>query len=73
MSAVATRKDIDEVIGIVRDFMTQVSEKFDRVDQRFDGVETRLDEMAQDVIDLKRPHDRLLNTVDSFISRIDRY
>lgn len=29
--------------------------------------------MGQDNIDLKRSHDRLLNTVDGFISRIDRY
>jgi len=70
MSDVATRQDIDEVIGIVRDFMTQVSERFDAQDTRMDNIEKRMDDRF-DVMDKK--YDHLINTIDGFIARIDRY
>jgi archaellum component FlaC len=55
----ATRKDIDEVIDIVRDFMQQV-------DLRFTHIEN-------EIVELKKSHNHLINTVDGFIARIDRY
>ncbi len=59
MSESATRDDIDEVINIVKDFMAQV-------DIRFTHIESEISE-------LKVSHYKLLNTIDSFISRIDKY
>ena len=40
-SPVATRKDIDEIIGIVRGFMDDVHERFDQVDSRLDKIEKK--------------------------------
>lgn len=59
MSETATRDDVDEVIGIIRDFMHQV-------DGRFNSIEKEISE-------LKESHNRLLNTIDGFIGRIDKY
>ena len=59
MSQTATRQDIDEVIGILRDFMVQVDDRFNRVEQ--------------EIIQLKDSHHRLLNTIDGFVGRIDKY
>lgn len=59
MSDTATRQDIDEVLNILRDFMKQV-------DDRFQHIEDRLDK--QD-----KKYDRLINTIDGFIARIDKY
>ncbi|MCA9342675.1 hypothetical protein KC950_01525 [Candidatus Saccharibacteria bacterium] len=59
MSNMATRNDIDEVIGIVKDFMSQVSVQFDEVNSRLDTLDKK--------------YDSLVNTIDGFISRIDKY
>ena len=59
MSQAATRDDIDEVINIVKDFMAHV-------DIRFTHIESEISE-------LKESHYRFLNTIDGFISRIDKY
>jgi len=56
---VATRKDIDEVIDLVRTFMHQAGNRFNSIEQ----------EISQ----LKESHNRLLNTIDGFVARIDRY
>ncbi|HEU4965865.1 MAG TPA: hypothetical protein VFT53_00100 [Candidatus Saccharimonadales bacterium] len=55
----ATRKDIDEVIGILHTFIQQVDDRFSRVER--------------DIADLKTSHNRLINTIDGFVARIDRY
>lgn len=66
MSKAATREDIDEIVGILHEFMEQVSTKFENVDQRFAEVNRRFDK-----IDSK--YDHLINAIDGFISRIDKY
>ena len=43
MSEAATRQDIDEVIGILRDFMGQVSEQFQIQDSKYDRLITTID------------------------------
>ena len=55
----ATRKDIDEVIDILKDIMEQVS-------GQFTGINNRLDSLDQ-------KYDHLINTIDGFIGRIDKY
>ena len=59
MNDQATRKDIDEVITILKDFMGQVSTEFTEVNKKI----TKMDEK----------YDHLINTIDGFISRIDKY
>ena len=59
MSNTATKDDIDEVLGLIRTFMQQVDNRFNKIEE--------------DINQLKESHDRLLNTVDGFIARIDRY
>lgn len=44
-----TRKDIDEVIGILKEFMNEVSIRFDNVDARFDAIDARFDAMDKRV------------------------
>lgn len=58
MSDTATRKDIDEVIDIMKDFMGQVSSQFAEVNRRLDGLDQK--------------YDHLLNVIDGFIARIDK-
>lgn len=53
MNENATRKDIDEVITILRDFIEQ--------------VDTRFNKMEEGIAELKDSHNRLLNTIDGFI------
>ena len=59
MSNQVTRKDIDEVIGIIKDFMAQSSLEFEAFKEKID--------------DIDRKYDHLVNTIDGFISRIDKY
>jgi len=77
MSDVATRKDIDEIVGILHAFMQQVSDKFDSVDQKFDSIDQKFEQleskMDQGFADLHQKYSHLLDTIDAFIGRIDRY
>ena len=36
MSEAATKQDIDEALGVLRDFMGQVADQFGEVSKRFD-------------------------------------
>jgi len=60
MNEGATRKDIEEVIDIMKDFMGQVSNQFENVTNQFAEVSKRLD--AQDL-----KYDHLINTIDGFL------
>lgn len=55
----ALNDQTDEIIGLLRDFMVQA-------DERFNSIE-------KEITNLKESHDRLINTIDGFISRIDKY
>ena len=73
MSESATRKDIDEVIDIMKDFMSQVSSQFNDVNRQFDEVNRQFDEVNKRLDRFDRDYDHLINTIDSFIGRIDKY
>lgn len=66
MNENATRKDINEVIDIMKDFMSQVSGQLNEVNHQFGEVNKKLDRLDRD-------YDHLINTIDSFIGRIDKY
>jgi len=52
-------KQTDELVNLIHVFM-------DQVDTRFKAVESG-------IIELKQSHNKLLNSIDGFISRIDKY
>jgi phage shock protein A len=62
---VALKKNNQE---LARSIVDEISETMnvimDRIDERFNKVE-------KDIIDLKESHDRLLNTIDGFVKRLD--
>ena len=59
MSEAVTMQDIDEVLGVLQDFMGQVADQFGEVSERFD---------EQD-----RKYDHLINAINCFVGRIDKY
>lgn len=58
----------DEVRGIVREAVDELSEVIasfaTQVDERFNRIEERLDKLDES-------HQRLLNTIDGFVKRLD--
>lgn len=67
MSEYATKKDVQEIVNnAVTDLSEIIAGFAQQVDDRFNKIEN-------EIIDLKVSHDKLLNTVDAFISRIDSY
>jgi len=80
MNESATRKDIDEVIDIMKDFMNQVSGQFNEVTNQFVEINNQFNEVTNQFVEvnkkldqLDRDYDHLINTIDSFIGRIDKY
>jgi septal ring factor EnvC (AmiA/AmiB activator) len=73
----ATRKDIDDVLNVIKGFAQQTSDEFIAVNERFNKFEfqvnLRFDKIESDIVDLQKSHDRLLRTVDRFLARIDTY
>jgi len=55
----ATRAQTDEIVSVIQSFAQQM-------DDRFNKIETRLDSLDQ-------KYDHLINTIDGFLSRIDKY
>ena len=66
-------KDIDDVMEILHTFIEQVDSRFTKVEASQFRLESKMNELSQEVADLKQSHNRLLNTIDGFIGRIDRY
>jgi len=52
-------KQTDEIVNLIHVFMDQVDTKFKTVES--------------EIIELKESHNKLINTIDGFISRIDKY
>lgn len=59
MEQCATRKDIDEIIDTMKTMMTQISNQFTEVNDK--------------LINIYLKYDHLINTIDSFVGRIDKY
>ena len=55
----ALREHTDEIMNVMQTFMQQVSESFIEVNNRLDEQDKK--------------YDRLINTIDGFLSRIDKY
>ncbi len=76
-STPATRADIDELIGMMRDFMHQTPTEFAHAEEkntmRFYSVNDSLNKIEAEIVDLKKSFDRLAHTVDAIIARIDTH
>jgi len=67
MSAYATKEEVQEIVDkAVTDLSEIIGNFAQQVDARFNKVEKELSE-------LRESHQRLLNTIDGFVGRIDRY
>lgn len=52
MNQAATREDIDEVIGIVKDFMAQSATQLNGVNKRLDNLDKKYDHLITVIDDL---------------------
>lgn len=81
MSQYATKKDVQEIVdkavtdlaAVMSGFADSVDKRFDAVDIRFSRIEARLDAHEEEFRKMNAKYDHLINTIDSFIARIDRY
>lgn len=55
----ALREHTDEIMNVMQTFMHQVDDRFNKLEH--------------EIVELKDSHNRLLNTIDGFIGRIDKY
>jgi len=77
----ATKEDVKEIVGQSTDklivmmgkFANDVSGRFDKVEGRLGKIEAKLDDHDKQFAILNEKYDHLLNTIDGFIARIDRY
>ncbi|MEI7918134.1 MAG: hypothetical protein WCH58_02010 [Candidatus Saccharibacteria bacterium] len=80
----ATRKDIDDVLNVLKSFVQQTSEQFSEVNDRFDkmddrfeiltfNIDTRFNKIELEIVDLKKTLDHFMTTLDKFVGRIDNY
>ena len=65
MTDYATKKDVENIVEkAVEDLSEVISTFAQQVDERFNKVE-------KDIKDIKRSIDRLTNTIDGFVKRLD--
>lgn len=71
-NAPATRKDIDEILSILKEFMSEVSIKFQSVDERFDQVDKRFDAVDKRFNKVDKHFDEVDKRFDKVGSRLDK-
>ena len=71
---------IDKKFDKVDEQFDQINGKFEKVDKQLDKIATiaiknehDISELKSDIKYIKDSHERLMNTIDGFIGRIDRY
>ncbi len=81
MAEYATKEDVKEIVqaavedlsGIISSFASQVDERFNKVEADIFKIQQDFAEMRRQNMEIKESLDRLANTVDGFIRRIDNY
>ncbi len=85
MSASVTKQDVEEIVGkaidkavtdlseVISSFAQQVDTRFNKLEVKVVNLEARFERMERELTELRESHQRLLTTIDGFISRIDRY
>jgi FtsZ-binding cell division protein ZapB len=72
MADTVTLESLDKKIDKAVDDLSDIIQSFvQHVDERFNKVEVELSNVKQDTADLKASHDKLLNTLDHFLKRLD--
>ncbi len=76
MADYATKQDVQEIVDkavgkAVTDLSEVIAQFASNVDGRFNKVEADITDMKEDIADLNKKYDRLLDTIDAFIKRID--
>lgn len=73
-------KQFDNLTALMSNFANEVYARFDQQDARFDQQDIRFDQQdvrfdrIEERLDkLEASHNRLLNTIDGFVKRIDDY
>lgn len=67
-SAVATRKDIDDVLDVIKDLVARFDERFKEIDVRFERMEARFDKRF-DRLDKKVDYQKAL--LESRVEKIE--
>lgn len=71
MSDYATKQEVQEIVDKAVDrVVTDLSEIIANFAQQ---VDTRFNKVEKEISELRESHHRLLNTIDGFVGRIDRY
>ncbi|MGB4758604.1 MAG: hypothetical protein WBP26_00960 [Candidatus Saccharimonadales bacterium] len=65
-------KRFDDIVELIQGFMQQVDDRFNKVEFGLENVKGELSKTRQEIVDLRVSHDRLLNTIDAFVGRLDR-
>lgn len=81
MDAYATKEDVQEIVDkavtdlseIISTFAQQVDTRFNQVEAEVVDIGSKLERVEKELSELRESHHRLLNTIDSFVARIDRY
>lgn len=66
-------KRFDDLTQILGKFANDVNDRFDGLESRIIKVETKQLEHDKEFVILNNNYDRLLNTIDGFLARIDNY
>lgn len=73
-------KRFDDLTALMSEFANDVQIKFDKIDNkliehdaRFDQQDARFDRIEERLVRLEESHNKLMNTIDGFIKRIDDY
>lgn len=66
-------KQFEDLTALMSNFANEVYARFDQQDVRFDQQDARFDRIEERLDKLEASHNRLLNTIDGFIKRIDDY
>jgi len=74
MAEYATKADIEQIVEkAVADLSEVIASFAQQVDTRFNVIESRLDDHDDEFRKLNTKYDHLLNTIDGFLARIDKY
>ncbi len=79
MSDYATKDDVKEIVNkavddltqIIGNFAQQTDDRFNKVEAKTHSIKTTVDEIKSEIIDLRASHDRLVNTIDGFVKRLE--
>lgn len=78
----ATRKDIDDILKVIKgmsqqtsDEFVSVNDQFVKINNRFDALEfnvnARFEKIDAQFIKIQESYDHLINTMDKFLARIE--